>query len=175
MVKGARQREWPRHLSTHTHTHWTLPTTLSVLETPFDIHVSSVYQTHTCMQAPIPTLCISAKKTHNKGSRTRPIMSTLMPRSGIPVICSRATLSCDSSYFCWKNVRIFCSTKDSHIFPAINNGVFLILMFQILMFQPLYFEQLAPGLHSYRQKYSLNFGYQAAISVKSNFMFVPCL
>ena len=98
MVKGARQREWPRHLSTHTHTHWTLPTTMSVLETPFDIHVSSVYQTHTCMQAPIPTLCISAKKTHNKGSRTRPIMSTLMPRSGIPVICSRATLSCDSSY-----------------------------------------------------------------------------
>ena len=51
------------------------------------------------MQAPIPTLCISAKKTHNKGSRTQPIMSTLMPRSGIPVICSRATLSCDSSYF----------------------------------------------------------------------------
>ena len=85
--------------SVNTHTHWTLPTTMSVLETPFDIHVSSVYQTHTCMQAPIPTLCISAKKTHNKGSRTQPIMSTLMPRSGIPVICSRATLSCDSSYF----------------------------------------------------------------------------
>ena len=104
MVKGARQREWPRHLSTHTHTHWTLPTTMSVLETPFDIHVSSVYQTHTCMQAPIPTLCISAKKTHNKGSRTRPIMSTLMPRSGIPVICSRATLSCDSSYF---NIHVY--------------------------------------------------------------------
>ena len=105
MVKGARQREWPRHLSTHTHTHthWTLPTTMSVLETPFDIHVSSVYQTHTCMQAPIPTLCISAKKTHNKGSRTRPIMSTLMPKSGIPVICSRATLSCDSSYCICKN------------------------------------------------------------------------
>ena len=98
MVKGAWQREWPRHLSTHTHTHWTLPTTISVLETPFDIHVSSVYQTHTCMQAPVSTLCISAKKTHNKGSRTRPIMSSLMPRSGIPVICSRATLSCDSSY-----------------------------------------------------------------------------
>ena len=48
---------------THTHTHWTLPTTMSVLETPFDIHVSSVYQTHTCMQASIPTLCILAKKT----------------------------------------------------------------------------------------------------------------
>ena len=106
MVKGARQREWPRHLSTHTHTHWTLPTTMSVLETPFYIHVSSVYQTHTCMQAPIPTLCISAKKTHNKGSRTRPIMSTLMPRSGIPVICSRATLSCDSSY-------CICENKDA--------------------------------------------------------------
>ena len=106
MVKGARQREWPRHLSTHTHTHthWTLPTTMSVLETPFDKHVSFVYQIHTCMQAPIPTLCISAKKTHNKGSRTRPIMSTLMPRSGIPVICSRATLSCDSSYCtCFQN------------------------------------------------------------------------
>ena len=55
------------------------------------------------MQAPIPTLCISAKKTHNKGSRTRPIMSTLMPRSGIPVICSRATLSCDSSYCICEN------------------------------------------------------------------------
>ena len=79
MVKGARQREWPHHLSTHTHTHGTLPTTMSVLETPFDIHVSSVYQTHTCMQAPIPTLCISAKKTHSKGSRTRPIMSILCP------------------------------------------------------------------------------------------------
>ena len=89
----------PPSVNTHTHTHWTLPTTMSVLETPFDIHVSSVYQTHTCMQAPVSTLCISAKKTHNKGSRTRPIMSTLMPRSGIPVICSRATLSCDSSYF----------------------------------------------------------------------------
>ena len=51
----------------HTHTHWTLPTTMSVLETPFDIQISSVYQRHTCMQAPIPTLCISAKKdsTHN--------------------------------------------------------------------------------------------------------------
>ena len=112
MVKGARQREWPRHLSTHTHTHWTLPTTMSVLETPFDIHVSSVYQTHTCMQAPIPTLCISAKKTHNKGSRTRPIMSTLMPRSGIPVICSRATLSCDSSYYSLSTL-VFYSTEMS--------------------------------------------------------------
>ena len=119
MVKGARQREWPRHLSTHTHTHWTLPTTMSVLETPFDIHVSSVYQTHTCMQAPIPTLCISAKKTHNKGSRTRPVMSTLMPRSGIPVICSRATLSCDSSYlfFFFKQ----CLPKGfKHILTSVN-------------------------------------------------------
>ena len=81
-----------------------------VLETPFDIHVSSVYQTHTCIQAPIPTLCISAKKTHNKGSRTRPIMSTLMPRSGIPVICSRATLSCDSSYLNMLRNRFFHDT-----------------------------------------------------------------
>ena len=94
------------HTHTHTHTHWTLPTTMTVLETPFDIHVSSVYQKHTCMQAPIPTLCISAKKTHNKGSRTQPIMSTLMPRSGIPVICSRATLSCDSSYFCFFLIHV---------------------------------------------------------------------
>ena len=86
----------------HTHTHTGPYPPMSVLETPFDIHVSSVYQTHTCMQAPVSTLCISAKKTHNKGSRTRPIMSTLMPRSGIPVICSRATLSCDSSYFVCK-------------------------------------------------------------------------
>ena len=99
VVKGAQQWEWPRHLSTHTHTHthWTLPTTMSVLETPFDIHVSSVYQTHACR--PLYLHFVSAKKTHNKGSRTRPIMSTLMPRSGIPVICSRATLSCDSSYY----------------------------------------------------------------------------
>ena len=27
-------------------------------------------------------------------------------------------------YFCWKNVRIFCSAKDSHIFPTKNNSVF---------------------------------------------------
>ena len=107
VVKGARQREWPRHLSTHTHTHWTLPTTMSVLETPFDIHVSSVYQTHTCMQAPIPTLCISAKKTHNKGSRTRPIMSTLMPRSGIPVICSE--LRCHATA-----LIILAGNEDNH-------------------------------------------------------------
>ena len=39
------------------------------------------------------------KKTHNKESRTGPIMSILMPRSGIPVICSRATLSYNSSYY----------------------------------------------------------------------------
>ena len=62
MVKGARQREWPRHLSTHTHTQRTLPTTISVLETPFKIHISSVYQTHTCMQATY-TLYISQKDT----------------------------------------------------------------------------------------------------------------
>ena len=55
-----------KHASTHTHTHRTLPTTVSVLETPFDIHVSSVYQAHTCMQAPIPTLCIPAKNTHKE-------------------------------------------------------------------------------------------------------------
>ena len=129
MVKGARQREWPRHLSTHTHTHWTLPTTMSVLETPFDIHVSSVYQTHTCMQAPVSTLCISAKKTHNKGSRTRPIMSTLMPRSGIPVICSRATLSCDSSYFASNFVLfLFClisvMSGRSHGYLGIISTIF---------------------------------------------------
>ena len=129
MVKGARQREWPRHLSTHTraedlthnvrskgpirytsrlcipHTHKHASTHSHTHthrgpyppQAPFDIHVSSVHQTHTCMQAPIPTLCIPAKNTHNKGSWTQPIMSALMPRSGIPVICSRATLSCDSS------------------------------------------------------------------------------
>ena len=26
--------------------------------------------------------------------------------------------------FCWKNVRIFCSAKDSHIFPTKNNSAF---------------------------------------------------
>ena len=26
--------------------------------------------------------------------------------------------------FCWKNVRIFCSAKDSHIFPTKKNCVF---------------------------------------------------
>ena len=26
--------------------------------------------------------------------------------------------------FCWKNVRIFCNAKDSHIFPTKNNSVF---------------------------------------------------
>ena len=27
-------------------------------------------------------------------------------------------------YFCWKNVRIFCSAKNSYIFPTIKNSVF---------------------------------------------------
>ena len=112
----------PPSVNTHTHTHWTLPTTMSVLETPFDIHVSSVYQTHTCMQAPIPTLCISAKKTHNKGSRTQPIMSILMPRSGIPVICSRATLSCDSSYL--KELLILLNVCSLCILSICNFGCF---------------------------------------------------
>ena len=44
------------------------------------------------------TLNIRPKRQKIKGSRTRPIMSTLMPRSGIPVICSRATQPCDRSY-----------------------------------------------------------------------------
>ena len=90
-----------QHTHTHTHTH-----TLDLAHHNVCFRDPIRYtcqlcipKTHTCMQAPIPTLCISAKKTHNKGSRTRPIMSTLMPRSGIPVICSRATLSCDSSYW----------------------------------------------------------------------------
>ena len=103
VVKGARQQEWPRHLSTHTraeelthnfrskgpirytsrlciphtsmqalthshthshtHTQRTLPTTASVLETHFDIRVSSLYQTHTYMQAPYTYFCIPAKNT----------------------------------------------------------------------------------------------------------------
>ena len=27
-------------------------------------------------------------------------------------------------YFCWKNVRIFCSAKNSHIFPTKHSSVF---------------------------------------------------
>ena len=27
-------------------------------------------------------------------------------------------------FFCWKNVRIFCSAKYSHVFPTKNNSVF---------------------------------------------------
>ena len=26
--------------------------------------------------------------------------------------------------FCWKNVKIFCSVKESHIFPTKNKSVF---------------------------------------------------
>ena len=155
MVKGARQREWPRHLSTHTHTHWTLPTTMSVLETPFYIHVSSVYQTHTCMQAPIPTLCISAKKTHNKGSRTRPIMSTLMPRSGIPVICSRATLSCDSSYLfrsdknsgCYGNYsshRLIIGKEEIDNFFCLNGDIWNLFLQKCLLSSPLFSYGFGP-------------------------------
>ena len=91
----------PPSVNTHTHTH-TLDLTHHNVCFRDPIRYTCqlcIPNTHTCMQAPIPTLCISAKKTHNKGSRTLPIMSTLMPRSGIPVICSRATLSCDSSYY----------------------------------------------------------------------------
>ena len=112
------------HKHTHTHTHTgPYPPQCLFLETPFDIHVSSVYQTHTCMQAPIPTLCISAKKTHNKGSRTQPIMSTLMPRSGIPVICSRATLSCDSSYCICQNKRADRAADQHLCFPYIDSTI----------------------------------------------------
>ena len=156
MVKGARQWEWPRHLSTHKHTHThphththtqrTLPTTMSVLETPFDIHVSSVYQTHTCMQAPIPTLCIQAKNTHNKGSRTRPIMSTLMPRSGIPVICSRATLSCDSSYLPLNQVFSEKTLEYSHLMAKLQ----VFSLFTISLGRPEIFEKVAKigvGVH----------------------------
>ena len=39
------------------------------------------------------------------------------------------TLSNTLLYFCWKNVRIFCIAKDSHIFQTKNNSVFVILMF----------------------------------------------
>ena len=35
-------------------------------------------------------------------------------------------------FFCWKNVRIFCSAKDSHIFSTKNNSVFVIFMFENL-------------------------------------------
>ena len=27
-------------------------------------------------------------------------------------------------FFCWKNVRIFCTAKDPHIFPTKNNSIF---------------------------------------------------
>ena len=29
-----------------------------------------------------------------------------------------------AAIFCWKNVRIFCTAKDSHIFPTKNNSIF---------------------------------------------------
>ena len=53
------------HARTHAHTH----TEDLTHQAPLDIHVSShtVYQTHTCMQAPIPTLCIPAKTHTIKG------------------------------------------------------------------------------------------------------------
>ena len=37
-----------------------------------------------------------------------------MPRSGIPVICSRATLSCDSSYY------VFAAEVDSSITSTVE-------------------------------------------------------
>ena len=36
-----------------------------------------------------------------------------MPRSGIPVICSRATLSCDSSY--WIYIYLHLSISNSYV------------------------------------------------------------
>ena len=33
-------------------------------------------------------------------------------------------LACSAFIFCWKNVRIFCNAKDSHIFPTKNNSGF---------------------------------------------------
>ena len=74
------------------------------------------------------TLCISAKRTHNKGSRTQPIMSTLMPRSGIPVICSRAALSCDSSYFFCCIPHMLISTFVFHC--CLNITTFLVSQYK---------------------------------------------
>ena len=34
--------------------------------------------------------------------------------------------------FCWKNVRIICTAKDSHIFSAKNNSVFIMFTFKVL-------------------------------------------
>ena len=155
MVKGARQREWPRHLSTHTraedlthnvcsrgpirytsrlciphthkhasthshthththtHTERTLPTTMSVLEAPFHKHVSTVYQTHTCMQAPIPTLCLPAKNTHNK--RVKDSTDNVRPYAQV-----RYTSHLQSSYAVMRQLLF---TPHSSFFSKENWGI----------------------------------------------------
>ena len=87
------------HTHTHTHTHrGPYPP-----QCPFRDPIRYTCQLcipNTHMHAgPYTYTLYTSQKTHIKGSRTQPIMSTLIPRSGIPVICSRATLSCDSSYY----------------------------------------------------------------------------
>ena len=42
------------------------------------------------------------------------------------------TTYANTSLFLLKNVRIFCTAKDSHIFPTKNNSIFVIFMFSIL-------------------------------------------
>ena len=46
-------------------------------------------------------------------------------------------------------MRIFCNAKNSYIFPAKNNSVFVIFVFEILtksFNDVVNFEQLAPGV-----------------------------
>ena len=83
------------HRHTHTHTHTQDLTHHNVcFRGPILYTCQLVYQIHACMQAPTPTLCKPAKNTHNKGTHN------VCPYAqvSLPVICSQATLSCDSSY-----------------------------------------------------------------------------
>ena len=57
-------------------------------------------------------------------------------------------------FFCWKNVRIFCNAKDSHIFPTKKQQQWIcniyLLNFNItLTNDAVNFEQLAPDCYFY--------------------------
>ena len=52
--------------------------------------------------------------------------------------------------FCWKNVRILCNAKDSHIFSTKNNCICNIVipkLNKLLTNDIVHFEQLAPAHH----------------------------
>ena len=77
----------------------------------------------------VSDIFLSVTQIVYQGPVVQSIVSLTMLLRGHLVKYIPTTLSNTLLFFCWKNVRIFCIAKDSHIFQTKNNSVFVILMF----------------------------------------------